>query len=299
MSSPPGRRSLGLQRVLRQLPCGGSEQQAVEAGEVDAVIDYGSANVIVFPAAMRAMREAARRAATAAPAAAMSLPGQNGLLAALPAAEVQPMLPALEKVRLEFGTVLQEADAPIRYVHFPLDCVVCLLTPTDDLGTLETGLVGPEGMVGMPLATGSGASRVRAVVQVAGWALRMRAARFDDAFQRGPTLQRLLQRFAQAETDVARQTAACIASHRVEQRLACWLLMISDRARSSKPLLTHEHLAAVLNVRRVSVTSASGALRRRGALAYTRGRITILDRPFLEAAACECYRKAQAGSGPA
>ena len=284
------RAAAGLQRALRQLPEGGFERQAVEAGEIDAVIDYGSANVIVFPAARRALRAAANRASAADRKAALEVPEGNSVLAALPRAEYRRLLPALERVVLEFGDVLQEAGASIRHVYFPVDCVVGLLTRTDGQRSVETGLVGHEGMVGISLALGVEVSSVRAVVQVAGSALRMPAARFNDELRRGLPLQHRLYRYAHVKMTQARQTAACIASHRFEQRLACWLLLIGDRAKTQELLLTQEHLAAVLSVRRVSVTLACGALRSAGLISYSRGKITILDRQRLESASCSCYQ---------
>jgi CRP-like cAMP-binding protein len=279
-----------LQKVLRQLPIGGSERQAIEAGEIDAVIDYGSANVIVFPAARRALRDSAQRASAAERKATLELPERNSMLAALPRAEYRRLLPALERVVLELGDVLHEAGAPIRHVYFPVDCVICLLTRIDSQRTVATGLVGHEGMVGIPLALEVGVSSVRAVVQIAGTALRMPAARFTNEFQRGLQLQRQLYCYAQAKLNQARQIAACVASHRLEQRLACWLLMIADRTGSQKMFLTQEHLATLFNVRRVSITSASVSLRSRGLISYNRGSISILDRKGLESAACRCYR---------
>lgn len=291
---PPGaqaaRAASGLRKALRQLPWGGLERQAIEAGEIDAVIDYGSANVIVFPAAQRALREASRRASAESRRAALEAPERNALLAALPRSEHRRLLPALEQVELEAGDVLHEAGAPIRHVYFPVDCVVGLLTRVDSQRTVQTGLVGHEGMVGVSLALGGGHTSVRAVVQVAGTALRMPAARFKDELQRGLQLQLQLYRYAQLKLDQARRTAACIASHHFEQRLACWLLMIGDRAPSRELLLTQEHLAAVMNVRRVSVTLASGSLRARGLIDYNRGRLSIVDPRGLEAASCRCYR---------
>jgi len=191
---------------------------------------------------------------------------------------------------LESGDVLCEAGAPIRHVYFPVDCVVCLLTKIDSQQTVATGLVGYEGMVGLPLALGVRASSVRAVVQVAGTALRIPATRFSNEFQRGLQLQNQLYRYAQVKLDLARQTAACIASHRIEQRLACWLLMFDDRAMSQEILLTQEQLANDLNVRRESVTATSVVLCSRGLIGHSRGRISILDRKGLETVSCDCYR---------
>jgi len=270
------------------------ERRAIEAGEIDAVIDYGSANVIVFPVARRALRDAANRAASAERKATLEMPKLNSLLATLPRAEYRRLLPALEQVTLERGDVLHEAGAPIRHVYFPVDCVICLMTKVDDQRAVATGLVGHDGMVGIPLVLEVGVSSVRAVVQVAGTALRMPATRFTNEFQRGLQLQRQLYRYAQVKLNQARQIAACLASHRFEQRLACWLLMIGDRAKSPELLLTQKNLAAILNVRRVSVTTTSGSLRSRGLIGNDRGSLSILDRKGLEAAACRCYRPLEA-----
>jgi CRP-like cAMP-binding protein len=270
---------------------GGLEQRAVDAGEVDAVIDYSNANVIMFPAARRALRLAASRACAESRNAALAAPVANSVLAALPRADYRLLLSALEPVTLRFGEVLHESGAPIRYVYFPVDSVVCFLTMTGCQRSVETGLVGYEGMVGVSLALGVDVASARAVVQTAGTAMRMPAARFCSELQECPPLQRELYRCAHVKMAQARQTAACTASHLFEQRLACWLLMTSDRSRSPEMRLTQEYLAGVLGVRRVSVTVACGALRSRNLISHDRGRIRIVNRTGLEAASCSCYRK--------
>lgn len=285
------RGSAGLKKALLQLPLGSLEQRAVEAGQIDAVIDYSDANVIMFPAARRALRLAAKRASAESRNAAIDVPVANSVLAALPRADYRRLLAALEPVTLKFGEVLHESGAPIRYVYFPVDSVVCFLTMTGSQRTVETGLVGYEGMVGISLALGVDVSSARAVVQTAGTAMRMPAARFCSELQESLPLQRELCRCAHAKMAQARQTAACIASHLFLQRLACWLLMTSDRSRSPDILLTQEYLAAVLGVRRVSVTLACGSLRLRNLISHDRGKIRILNRKGLETASCSCYRK--------
>jgi CRP-like cAMP-binding protein len=290
--APPATpRSAALRRVMRQLPLGGPEQQAIAAGEIDAVIDHGNANVFVFPAARRALRGAARLASSASRQAVPHVPAANSLLAALPHTEYLRLLPGLEPVMLEFGDVLHEPGAPIRYVYFPVDCVVCLMARTGDQRAAEVGLVGHEGMVGLALALGVDVSSVRTVVQTRGKALRMQAARFGDDFLQCRALQRELYRYAYVKLAQARQTAACFAAHLLPQRLACWLLMSSDRARSQEVRLTQEYLATLFCVRRVSVTSASTSLRDRHLISYSRGRIRILNRKGLEAASCSCYSR--------
>ena len=289
MNIRAGSRSPGLQNALARLPEGGLERQAVEAGEIDAVIDYGNSNVILFPAAQRALRVAARRASAVGREAALEAPVANSVLAALPRADYQRLLPGLEPVTLKFGEVLHEPGAPIRYVYFPVDCVVCLLTRTQGQRTIETGLVGYEGMVGIALALGVAVSPIRTLVQAGGTALRMSAARFESELQRCPQLQRELCRYACVKMAQARQAVACVACHVFEQRLACWLLMTSDRLKSPEIQLTQKCLGTILDVRRVSVTLASGSLQSRKLIRYIRGKIRIVDRKGLEAASCACY----------
>lgn len=307
-------RAAGLQRVLRQLPQDSPEAQAIRAGEIDAVLDYAHSNVIMFPAARRALQEAAKRgtagareAAIQAPAAASieapagesiaapaAAPVANSLLAALPPADYLRLRRALVPATLRAGDVLHEPGAPIRFVYFPVDCVICLLTLTDSRRAVAVALVGHEGMVGVALALGVSQASVRALVQSAGIALRMPAAQFQDELRRCVPLQRELFRHAYVEMTQARQTAACIASHPFAPRLACWLLMTSDRSRSPEIRLTHEHLAAIFSVRRVTVTLAAAALRSRKLITYDRGTIRIVNRRGLEAASCSCYRRIEA-----
>ena len=171
--------------MLPRLAKGGPEQQAIDAGEIDAVIDYASSNVVLLPAARRALGEIAERAAAANRETVYEAPIANSLLAALPRAEYRRLLPGLEPVTLKSGEVLQEPGAPIPYVYFPVDCVISLLA-TAAGEALEVGLVGHEGMVGISLVLGADVSSVRALVQASGTALRMKAARFHPAFRQSP-----------------------------------------------------------------------------------------------------------------
>jgi CRP-like cAMP-binding protein len=213
----------------------------------------------------------------------------NSLLAALPRTAYRALLPRLTPVTLVFGDVLYEPGATIPDVYFPDRSIVSLLTVVDGHAALEVGLVGREGMVGIPLALGVGVSPVRALVQGAGSALQMSAARFRKAFGDSPALQRALHRYAHALMAQITQTAACNRFHRVDARLARWLLMTRDRACSAEFHLTHEFLAHMLGVRRVGVTEAASALQERGLIDYRRGNIRILDHAALEAASCSCY----------
>lgn len=216
-------------------------------------------------------------------------PISNGVLAALPGRTYQALRSGLEPVKLNFGDILYEPGDPIRNVYFPNDSLVSLLTLVDDRSALEVGMVGCEGMVGMPLTLGSTVSPVRALVQGAGTALRMNATRFRREFGRSPPLQRELYHYLNALMAQITQTAACNRFHVVEARLARWLLMTSDRVRAEEFQLTHEFLSHMLGVRRVGVTEAASGLQRRKLIEYSRGNITILDHPGLEAACCACY----------
>jgi CRP-like cAMP-binding protein len=217
-------------------------------------------------------------------------PPANHLLAAIPRAAFQGMQSGLEPVVLEYGEIVYEPLGEITHVYFPLDCLVSLLTAVDKQRTLEVGMVGSEGMVGMPMTLGIGVSAVRALVQGRGTALRMTAARFRTEFRKHPQLQRALFRYNHLLMAQISQTAACNRFHDAQSRLARWLLMTSDRMHTIEFVLTQEFLAHMLGVRRVGVTKAAGALHRRGLLNYTRGKITILDRKGMEGAACTCYR---------
>jgi len=208
----------------------------------------------------------------------------------MPRAEYRRLVAGLEPVSLNFGDILYEPGDTIHYIYFPSDCLISLLTQVEDRMASEVGLVGSEGMVGIPLALGIGTSSVRALVQGAGTALRMEAGRFRLEFSQSPSLQRELYRYTHLLMAQFSQTAACNRFHVVEERLARWLLMTRDRLRSDQFHLTHEFLADMLGVQRVGVTNAASALRERKLIDYSRGNITILDRKGLAAASCGCYR---------
>jgi CRP-like cAMP-binding protein len=210
------------------------------------------------------------------------LPVANDLLGAMPRQAYRRMQTSLESVELSYGQVLYEPMGSIRHVYFPIDCLVSLLTAVDQNRTLEVGMVGNEGMVGMPMALGIRVSAVRALVQGSGTALRMTAARFRTEFKNNLPLQRALFRYNHLLMAQISQTAACNRFHDAEHRLARWLLMTSDRLHADEFLLTHEFLGHMLGVRRVGVTKAAGALHLRKLIDYSRGKIRILDREVFE-----------------
>jgi CRP-like cAMP-binding protein len=210
----------------------------------------------------------------------------------MPRKQYLRMLPALEPVTLKFGEVLYEPGQAIGLVYFPGVSLVSLLTLVDHRLALEVGMVGPEGMVGLPLALGVGVSPFRALVQGAGAAMQMKAAHFLKELQLSPQLQHALQGFTYNLMAQVAQTAACNRFHVVEERLARWLLMTGDRIQSDDFLLTQEFVSHMLGVRRVGVTKAAGQLQKLGLIEYSRGRLHIIDRSGLEAASCSCYRAA-------
>jgi CRP-like cAMP-binding protein len=174
-------------------------------------------------------------------------------------------------------------------VYFPNDCTVSLVAIADLRSGLEVGLVGKDGMVGIPLALGVSTSPVRALVQGAGSAMRMTSARFGRELKRNPRLQQALNRCAYVAMATAMQTAVCNKAHMLEPRFARWLLMTRDRVASDTFQCTQEAIALMLGVRRAGVTQAASGLQRRKLIRYRRGAMQILDRPGLLAISCSCY----------
>ena len=213
----------------------------------------------------------------------------NKILASIPDGDRQRLSRRLEPVSLRFGQVLYEPGRAIRYVYFPVNCLVSLLTSVDRRRTLEVGMVGNEGMAGMPFILGVGISGVRALVQGAGQALRMASTPFRAEFERTAALQQALYRYAYALMAQISQTAACNRFHDAGERLARWLLMTRDRVGADDFALTQAFLAHMLGLRRVGVTEAASELKRRNLIAYTRGQLSILDVPGLKRASCSCY----------
>jgi len=214
----------------------------------------------------------------------------NRVLASIPAQEYKRLHAHLEPIDLNFGEVLYEPGTAIGYVYFPVDCLISLLTAVDKRRTLEVGMVGNEGMAGMPFILGMGVSGVRAIVQGAGNALRMASTPFRIEFKRNLPLQEALYRYTYALMAQISQTAACNRFHDAEARLSRWLLMTRDRVGSDEFLLTHEFLAHMLGLRREGVTGAATALRQRKLIGYARGKIQILDVRGLKASSCPCYQ---------
>lgn len=214
---------------------------------------------------------------------------QNIVLSSISSRELTQLRANLEPVTLSFGEMLYQPGERIRHVYFPIDCLISLLTVVDRRRSLEVGMVGNEGMAGMPFILGVGVSGVRALVQGAGAALRMEAGAFRTEFDRNSGLQQALYRYTYALMAQISQTAACNRFHGAEERLARWLLMTRDRVHSDRFGLTHVFLAHMLGLRREGVTEAASELKRRGLIAYARGQIHILSGKGLLAASCSCY----------
>ncbi|MGA9333453.1 MAG: Crp/Fnr family transcriptional regulator [Rudaea sp.] len=216
-------------------------------------------------------------------------PKQNHLLRALPVAEYERLALHLELVAMPLGKVLYESGSQLRYVYFPTTSIVSLLYVMEDGASAEIAVVGNEGMVGVALFMGGETTPSRALVQSAGHAYRLKGQFLKEEFRRAAALQHLLLRYTQALLTQMAQTAVCNRHHSVDQQLCRWLLLSLDRLPSNKLSMTQELIANMLGVRREGVTEAAGKLQAAGLIHYSRGHITVLDRPRLEAQACECY----------
>jgi CRP-like cAMP-binding protein len=219
-------------------------------------------------------------------------PGSEGnrLLAALPDDERQRWQRQLEPVDLPLGKVLYEPGAQVSHAYLPTTAVVSLLHMLSNGATAETAMVGNEGIVGISLFLGGGNSAAsRAVVQIAGRGLRLRAAALQEAFERSAAVMHLLLRYAQALITQKAQTAVCSRHHALDQRLCRLLLLGLDRVQGSEFVLTQERIAGMLGVRREGVTAAALRLQQAGVIRYVRGHIAVLHRAGLERRACECY----------
>jgi CRP-like cAMP-binding protein len=220
----------------------------------------------------------------------LNKPRQNHLLDALPNEEYERLLPYLELVPMELGKVLHESGAQAGYAYFPTTCLISLYYNLENGASSEVALVGNEGMVGIALFMDGGIMLNRAAVVSAGYAYRLQGQQFARESKQNLPLLKLLLRYTQALITQLAQTAVCNRHHTIDQQLCRFILLSLDRLAGSDLMMTQELIASMLGVRRESVSEAIGKLQRAGLVAYHRGRLTVLNRPGLEARVCECYQ---------
>jgi CRP-like cAMP-binding protein len=220
---------------------------------------------------------------------ALDLTTRNRILAALLPEDYERIAGQLEPVEMPHGKLFYQTAQPIKYVYFPENMMTSLVSQMADGGQIEVGIIGFEGMVGLPVVLGIKRSPHETMAQIAGPVLRLEAGALIDEFNRGGPLQRLLLRYTHTLMIQMGQSAACNRMHTIEERLARWLLMCHDRVMGDDLTLTQEFISMMLGVRRAGVTSAAVALQAEGFIKYQRGHITLIDRPGLEEFACECY----------
>ena len=215
---------------------------------------------------------------------------QNHLLDALPPGDYERLTSHLELIPMGLGDVVYESGDKLQHVYFPTTSIISLLYVMEDGASAEIAVVGNEGILGISLFMGGETTPSRAIVQSAGHAFRLRAALLKEEFARyGPTMH-LLLRYTQALITQMAQTAVCNRHHSVDKQLCRWLLLSLDRLASNELSMTQELIANMLGVRREGVTEAAGKLQDAGLIRYGRGKITVVDRPGLEARTCECYQ---------
>jgi CRP-like cAMP-binding protein len=217
-------------------------------------------------------------------------PLRNYILTTIPDSEYSQIQPYLESVDLTYHQNLFSANGEVEHAYFLNRGMISLVVTTTDGRSVEVGVVGKEGAVGTSLAVQIRKSPYRAVVQIPGDAVRVSADALFDLADSMPEFQLLINRYASVQGMQVAQLAACNRLHEIEQRLARWMLMCHDRTDSDLLPMTHEFFAQMLGAGRPSVTLAAGALQKAGIIRYTRGKVNILNREGLEAAACECYR---------
>jgi CRP-like cAMP-binding protein len=217
----------------------------------------------------------------------------NQILAALPESEYQAIAPYLKPVNLISGEILSEPNESITSIYFPQRAMISLVSIMLDGSTTEIGLIGNEGIIGLPAILGGHSTISRSIVQISGTALQISADIVRQEFLRGGKLQQTLLLYTQASLTQVAQSAACNRQHNIEERLARWLLSVRDCVLKDELLLTQEFIANMLGTRRSGVTVAAGILQQAGMIRYSRGKINILNREALEATSCECYHIVQ------
>jgi CRP-like cAMP-binding protein len=214
---------------------------------------------------------------------------ENRMLASIPAEEYERIAPHLEEIRMNLGDILSEPDQKMEYVHFPKRGIISVCAVMQDGSQVEVGVIGNEGMCGLPVLFGTETVPLQSMVQIPDGAVRMPAEAFKREIELCPYLRQSLMHYAQAFFIQAAQTAACNRLHPLDGRLVRWILMCQDRTQSDLLPITHEVMSIMLGVRRAGVSVAANKLRTNGLIDYQRGLIRIRDRSGMEAATCECY----------
>ena len=214
----------------------------------------------------------------------------NRLLAALPPEDYQRLLPDLQPVELPQHKILYNAGEDYDYAYFPAHSIVSTVAIMENGSTTEIGVIGNEGMVGLPIILDTGYTNSTAIVQVGGDGCKISAKRLQEEIERGGALKRLLMRYIQARFIQLGQTAACNRYHNVEQRFARWLLSVRDNIQKDEFQLTQEFISQMLGVRRTGVSEVAAKFQQAGIIQYKRGFIRIVSPQQLEAATCECYQ---------
>jgi CRP-like cAMP-binding protein len=214
---------------------------------------------------------------------------QNHLVELLPAAARRRLLRVAEQVQLVQSKVMGDVGKPTRYVYFPVDGFISLVTSIEGKPALEVGMVGREGVLGAQVALGVIAQPMHSLVQGPGSAWRVSLGEFRKELARSAPLKKIIDRYLYVLMTQLASSAGCTRFHEISPRLGRWLLMMQDRAHDDTFSVTHEFLGFMLGVRRVGITAAAGALQKNGLIEYRRGRVTVLNRKGLEAASCSCY----------
>ncbi len=214
---------------------------------------------------------------------------ENHLIGLLPRVDRRNLLAACRPVTLIIGETVANAASTTGHVYFPVRGFISLIALVGSKSALEVGMVGREGMLGVQIALGVSTVPLKALVQGGGEAWRITAAAFRIELKRSPALQRIVNLYLYVLMAQFASSAACIRFHRIDQRLARWLLMTRDRAGADEFRVTHTFLALMLGVRRVGITTAAGALHQRGLIEYHRGMVRVLDPQGLKSSSCSCY----------
>jgi CRP-like cAMP-binding protein len=215
---------------------------------------------------------------------------KNRILASLPKAEISRLTPNLSALTLPRGKALLNPDEESAYAYFLESGLASVVVEMSNGNTVETSVIGNEGMVGIPGVLGTKSTPTRTFIQISGAGYKIKAARLQEEFEKSGTLRKLINRYVQAHLVAISQTAACNRLHDIAERLARWLLMCHDRMESDTFSITHEFLGHMLGTPRSTVTLAAGILHKAGLVDYSRGQVRIRNRSGLENAACECYQ---------